>query len=165
MMTRKRPDSADPPEGLGVVVHGPVVLARAQGIAVGLRCIFGYPSGLSLPTVLRAQGVQAEAASRYSFHRSLHRGYPRPDSSDPWSGQVLSVDIDGRLQVLHPIHEEASGGEDTFDQEATYWVDKLPRDGKLGLIVGWPRAGLPETRVMLTLSDLDNLAERVLPLA
>lgn len=64
-MTRLRwPAQLPPDDELGAVVHGPVVLARSPGIAAGLRCVFAHPTGLHLPLVLRAEGVQAEAAGR-----------------------------------------------------------------------------------------------------
>jgi hypothetical protein len=43
-------------------------------------------------------------------------------------------------------------------------VAGLPSDGRLRLTVAWPRAGLPETNVLLTLPDLDDLDAWVLSL-
>ena len=60
------------PTDLGAVVHGPVVLGRAPGIVAGLRCVFGHTDGLWLPFVLRAEGVQAEAAFRQSSWGCSH---------------------------------------------------------------------------------------------
>ena len=42
---------------LGAIVHGPAVLARAPGIAVGLRCVFAYPDSLSIWLVARAEAA------------------------------------------------------------------------------------------------------------
>jgi len=154
-------DCPVPPDGLAPVVHGPVVLGRAPGIAVGLRCIFGYPQGLSLPMVLRARGVQAEAASRLTFPAP---GRSLPEAGEPELGPLLTVEVDGAGQVLRPSSEESSGGGDAFDLEAAYWVAGLPSDGRLRLTVAWPRAGLPETGVLLTLPDLHDLDARVLSL-
>lgn len=163
-MTSKNENGDGSVDGLGAVVHGPVVLARAPGIAVGLRCVFGYPSGLMLPLVLRARGVQGEAARRVSLDPSPGPRYQDHGESDPWSGPQLSVEVEGRTRRIHPTQEESSGGDDTFDLEATYWVDQLPRNGRLGLQIAWARAGLPLSTVTITLEDLTGLDERLLPL-
>ncbi|MCI2238033.1 hypothetical protein MO973_38250 [Paenibacillus sp. TRM 82003] len=75
-MTMHRWPPALPPDELGAVVHGPVVLARATGIVAGLRCVFAHTGGLLLPVVLRAGGVQAEAAARQTFSRLHERVLP-----------------------------------------------------------------------------------------
>ena len=93
MRRRRRLD--DPPESLGVLVHGPVVIGRAPGIAVGLRCIFGYPSVLLFQLVLRARGVQAEAAARRSDYGV---GYHDSSAGGRRSRCLLSVEADGRPQ-------------------------------------------------------------------
>lgn len=77
-----------PPGELGVVVHGPAILSRSPGIVLGLRCVFAQPGGLLLPTVVRAAGVQAEAAQR--------RFSQRPGSGDTVSEPRLWAEIDGR---------------------------------------------------------------------
>ncbi len=159
MRRRRRLD--DPPESLGVVVHGPVVIGRAPGIAVGLRCIFGYPSGLLFQLVLRAWGVQAEAAARRSDYGV---GYHDSSAAGRRSRCLLSVEADGRPQPLQPMREETSSGEDAFDHEATYWLSPLPQDRELALTVGWPEAGLPEQTCHVTLGELGDLSARILPL-
>ncbi|MGY1841507.1 MULTISPECIES: hypothetical protein [unclassified Modestobacter] len=79
--------AAPPPDDLGAVVHCPVLLARSPGIAAGLRCVFAHPGGLHLPVVVRAEGVQAEAAGRRTF--------PHPDAEyQPWSGLLVTVTVD-----------------------------------------------------------------------
>ena len=157
-MTRLRWSAQVPPEELGVVVHGPVVLARSPGIVAGLRCVFAHPGGLHLLVVLRAEGVQAEAAGRRTF--------PRPDDAghDPCTGPALVADVDGDSRPADPIGQESSGSADHFSQRVAYWIGALPRDGRLQLTFGWPQAGLAETRTVLQLADLDGLEERVLPL-
>jgi hypothetical protein len=105
-VTRHRWPAALPPDELGVVFHGPVLLARSPGIAAGLRCVYAHPGGLRLPLVLRAADVQADAAARTTSPRF------RDDAGDrePWSGIA-----------------------DDFSLEGTYWIDRLPRDGRLRL--------------------------------
>jgi hypothetical protein len=159
-MTRLRWPAELLPDELGAVVHGPVVLARSPGIAVGLRCVFAHPRGLHLPLVLRAQGVQAEAAGR----RTGHRAEWESPGSDAWSGLLLTVEVDGEIRTADPAGQETSGSVDRFDLAGSYWVGRLPTDRRLGLTVGWPQAGLAEQRVVLELDDLDDFADRVLSL-
>jgi len=160
-MARLRWPADLPPDELGAVVHGPVLLGRSPGIAVGLRCVFAHPTVLHLPLVLRAEGVQAEAALRQSGHR---RGIEEMPPHDPWSGLLLSVEVDGETRRADPAAATSSGSDDRFDLEATYWIGGLPRDRRLGLTVGWPQAGLAEHTTVLELPGLDDLAGRVLSL-
>lgn len=155
-----------PAEELGAIVHGPVILARATGIAAGLRCIFAHPGRLLLPLVVRANGVQAEAASRQSFRRGRHAtaasgvGLSTSTGSDP----QLHVSLNERSGFADVSQNERSGGDDGFDLEASYWIDEYPRDGRVHVVLAWPQAGLPETSTVLTLEGLDDAAQRILRL-
>ena len=160
-MTRHRWPAALPPDELGVVVHGPVLLARSPGIAAGLRCVYAHPGGLLLPLVVRADGVQAEAAGRNTFPR--HRSEAR--ERDPWSGLTLEVAVDGICGIADAAHHESSGSGDAFSSEGRYWIDRLPHDGRLRLTVAWPEAGLARKTAVLALEDLGGLGERMVPLA
>ena len=146
------------PEELGAVVHGPAVLARSPGIVAGLRCVFAHPGGLHLPVAVRAEGVQAEAAGRRTFPRATDTG------SEPWSGLQLSVEVDGEVRSVDPAGQESSGSDEHFGAEVTYWIGALPRDGRLGITVGWPQAGLAESTTEVDLGDLADVGRRVLPL-
>jgi hypothetical protein len=159
-VTLHRWPAALPPDELGVVVHGPVALARSPGIAAGLRCVFAHPGGLQLPFVVRASGVQAQAAGRRTFSR------PRDEAGagDAWSGVTLHVEVDGIAGIADAANQESSGSADVFTLESTYWIDRLPRNGPLRLTVAWPQAGLAETTTELQLDDLGGLGDRVVPL-
>ncbi len=152
---------------LGVVVHGPAVVARSPGIAIAVRCIFARPGGLELDLVLRAVGVQAEAASRQSFGEHTDGPREADGSGRPWQGGSepdLAVEIDGRRAVVYPFEQGSSGGGDEFTSELRFAVGTLPSDGRVTLIASWPRAGLAEAAVTLTLTALDALQERVVQL-
>lgn len=146
------------------MVHGPVVLARATGIAVGLRCIYGYPTGLTLLLVLRARGVQAEAAERHAVHSSPLWTGRRRGAGDPQSPALLSIIRDDGRAPLHPIAQTTSSGSDAYDEEGRYWLSPLPVDRTLELVVGWPSVGLPEQTCRLSLDTLHDLGERVVRL-
>jgi hypothetical protein len=139
-----------------------VLLARSPGIAAGLRCVFAHPGGLHLPLVLRADGVQAEAAVRRSFP-PRDPGPPRPAERDPWSGPRLTAGIDGEVRTADPGEQQSSGGSDAFDLQAAYWLGRLPSDGRVELTFSWPEAGLAENTVELRL-DLGDLPGRIVRL-
>jgi hypothetical protein len=143
-----------PPGELGVVVHGPAVLARSPGIVLGLRCVFAQPGGLLLPAVVRATGVQAEAA-----HRRIARAEPAGAGSEP----RLWAEIDGKSGVADAYQASASAGEDAYESDAWYWLGAVPLDRRLRLTVGWPESGLAESTTDLTLTGLDRLGD-VVPL-
>jgi hypothetical protein len=150
-MPTDRWNARRPPQELGVVVHGPVVLARSPGIAVGLRCVFAHPTGLHLPLVLLAEGVQAEAAVRHSR------------SSEP-AGPTLRAEVDGQDGRADATRSAWTGSTDHFELQADHWIGALPADARLTLVAGWPEAGLAEQRTVLTLAHLDDLADQVVTL-
>ncbi|NAZ84441.1 hypothetical protein GTR02_21810 [Kineococcus sp. R8] len=162
-MTLHRWPPAVPPDELGAVVHGPVILARATGIVAGLRCVFAYSTGIFLPLVLRAEGVYAEAASRQAFGP---HGEPITDSNDTrsWSLPQVHIEVNDQAGFTDSSGGSSSGGENSFEMQADHWIDELPRDGRVTITVAWPQAGLPESRTTLVLEGLDDLHERVLPL-
>ncbi|MEZ0165568.1 hypothetical protein AB2L27_12470 [Kineococcus sp. LSe6-4] len=161
MLSPHRWPPAVEPEDLGAVVHGPVVLARATGIVAALRCVFAHADGLSLPFVLRAEGVQAEAALRQSQWGGVDE-----DGPQGWSEPAVAVRVGGHEGFADPSQARGSGGEDAYDLDATFWIDVRPeevaRDHRLELTVAWPQAGLPETTTVLTLRPWT--AGEVLPL-
>ena len=162
-MSRHRWPPAVAPDELGAIVHGPVILGRAPGIVAGLRCVFGHTGGLLLPFVLRASGVQAEAAGRQTFGY-LHEPITDPQDAGSGSGPKVYVEVNDRAGFADSSGGPSSGGEDDFDMQARYWIDEIPRDGRLRISVAWPQAGLPESHTVLTLEGLDDLQTRVLPL-
>ena len=159
------PPASIPRDELGVVVHGPVVLSRSPGITAALRFVLAHPSGLHLPLLVRAEGVQAEAAGRdLRRHRSTERADGPAVGSDPWTGVLLSVVADGEERTADPGRARSSAREDSFESEASYWVGQLPADGLLRITVAWPQAGLAEATTELQLDDLHDLAARVVRL-
>lgn len=155
------------PTVLGVVVHGPAIVARSPGIAIAVRCIFARPGGLELDLVLRAVGIEAEAAGRQSFGEHDFDLRQPDDSGRPWRGGSepdLVIEVDGRRAVVYPFQQSASGGEDEFTNELRVAVGTLPSDGRIKLTAAWPQAGLAEAAVTLTLASLEALEDRVVQL-
>ncbi|MCZ2829052.1 hypothetical protein O2W14_09425 [Modestobacter sp. VKM Ac-2986] len=163
------PSAPLPRDELGVVVHGPVVLARSPGITAALRYVLAHPDGLHLPVVLRAEGVQAEAAGRELHrHRVTAPAQGPAVAADPWTGLLVTVDADGEQRTADPGRSHSSARSDprsdSFESEAGYWIGRLPTDGRLRLTVSGPQAGLAEATTVLELDDLHDLADRVVRL-
>lgn len=163
--------SQHPPDELGVVGHGPIILAgsAAWGVVAGLRCVFAHPAGVHLPIVLAASGVYAEAANRRQ-HQSLDHAQVREEAaagevgSDPLRSLTLTVEINGRSGPADPYNARSSGGQDRYNLAADYWIPELPADGRIRITTGWPEIGLTEHTTLLTCQRLDSLATRVYPL-
>jgi hypothetical protein len=135
---------------------------------MAVRCIFAQPGGLEIDLVLRAVGVQAEAAGRQSFSGHVPQTPPAGETTTgTWresSEPVLLVEVDGRRATAHPSEQTSSGGEDQFDSQLRVAVPGLPSDGLINLTASWPEAGLAEGSVTLTLGSLDDLEHRVVRL-
>lgn len=132
-----------------------------------MRCIFARPGGLELDLVLRAVGIEAEAAGRQSFGEHDFDLRQPDDSGRPWRGGSepdLVIEVDGRRAVVYPFQQSASGGEDEFTNELRVAVGTLPSDGRIKLTAAWPQAGLAEAAVTLTLASLEALEDRVVQL-
>lgn len=163
-MTLHRWPPAVQPDELGAIAHGPVILARGPGIVAGLRCVFAHTGGILLPFVLRAHGVQGEAASRQFFRHDFESTEPQTDVIPPWSAPQVHVEVNDSAGYADPGGGPSSGGDDDFEMQGRYWIDEIPRDGTLAVTVAWPQAGLPQSRTVLHLDGLDALHQRVLPL-
>jgi hypothetical protein len=158
-MTYSRWTTIEHHDELGVIVHGPAIVARSTGIAFAVRCIFAHSDGLILDFVLRASGVQAEAACRQTFRARPDR--PSIEGSEP------AVFLEGgghRVDVCSYGESSAEGGGETFRAERNLGVSILPPDGTITLTASWPEAGLAEGSVTLTLEIPDDLDSRVLRL-
>jgi predicted dienelactone hydrolase len=72
--------------------------------------------------------------------------------------------VDAVVGIADAADHTSSGSADAFTLESTYWIGRLPRDGRLRLTVAWPQAGLAAATTGLQLDDLGGLADRVVPL-
>ncbi|WP_432536214.1 hypothetical protein [Kineococcus arenarius] len=150
-----------PPHDLGVIVHGPVILASAPDIAAGLRAVFAYPSGLHLLLTYRAVGERAVDAGSWSYGRV--RRYPGPTADNPYTSPELHVTVNDSAGPAH-TSGHIFNSDDAFSVNASYWISELPLDDRVLITLEWPYAGLPLTETVLTLQGLDNLDDRVLRL-
>ncbi|WP_432496781.1 hypothetical protein [Kineococcus gypseus] len=150
---------APAPRDAGARVHGPLLLGEAPGIRAELDHVQAHaePAGLALHVLVRAEGVQAEAARRQvsaEFREPLDPAGGRPDLG---SRPVLRVAIGDLDDEVHPApwavrtHEDRATGEVRFSMEGRCWVDELPADGRVRVSVSWRQAGLPESHRTLVL--------------
>ncbi|GIJ51947.1 hypothetical protein Val02_88330 [Virgisporangium aliadipatigenens] len=150
-----------PDDELGAVVHGPALLGRATGVAVGIRCVFGYPGGLAFTVVLCATGVHGEAAAR-------QHGYHAPPGPVPLPPRLSELTIEAEVNGIPGPVGTGSGQsywrDERFWSESHCFVDVLPTDGRLVLMARWVQVGLPRSRTELTLNGLDGLAGNVIAL-
>lgn len=145
---------------LGAIAHGPVVLARAPGIAVGLRCVFAFPGGLKAWFVAHARDATSipadpPARSEEEAAERSRRWQEFPASPDE---PVVRVSAGGVRQRL-PLHARgdhlAEAGARHVSCELR--VLGLPPDGRLTVDVAWgPR--LSRTSTTLHLEDLERVA-------
>jgi len=156
-MKRERWTAAPPEADLGAVAHGPLVLARSNGVAVGLRCVFAHPTGLHLPLVVLANAIHAEAAARQTGQSPAPPGYQPSDPPD-WSQLEVVGELNGRVGEMLPFSATRSSGLDRYTEQAEYWIGELPRDGILRLTVAWPRIGLDSTTTTLQVDPPGQIA-------
>jgi hypothetical protein len=152
-----------PDELIGVVVHQGVLLARGDSIAVGLRCVTAFPTGLALAVAVRGRerAAQLAHARQHAELERLQRAeqasmrhHPDPFDADDLTGlQLAALDQDEQPQRLLMAGGETSIGDD-YSGDVTYFISPLPRDGTLTLVCSCPELGLAETRTQLELPDL-----------
>ncbi|MDF3309941.1 hypothetical protein P3H15_33540 [Rhodococcus sp. T2V] len=151
---------------MGAIAHGPTLLARADGVTVGLRSIVAYTSGLDLAVVVVATGVHADA---------LQRQYTAPAIIDPATGRRRPGETHGRPlrlraledSVLQPIrHRDGQGYQspEMYQREYLFELTPLPDAEDLPLIAEWPEIGLRPVTTHLTLPPPAELAAAIIPL-
>ncbi|GAB3470188.1 hypothetical protein AB1207_13580 [Kineococcus endophyticus] len=157
-------ESDDTWRRLGAVVHGPAVLARAPGIAVGLRCVFAYPDSLSVWLLARADAAlipqdlpprsDAEAAVQSQWE-ALWPGRPH----DPLVHVTLDHGPQRRLSWAERRDDSTLDGVRYISSASR--ILGLPAGGQLDFEVSWGPALAPvSTRVQL--SHLQRLTDRAL---
>ncbi len=72
---------------IGAIAHGPALLARVEGVTVGLRSIMAYSAGLEIAVTVVGSGVHAEA---------MRRQYTAPAVIDPQTGKRRPGKVHGR---------------------------------------------------------------------
>ncbi|ABG94974.1 conserved hypothetical protein [Rhodococcus jostii RHA1] len=88
-----------PPEtpDLGAIAHGPAILARSQGLQVGLRTIIAYKGGLEIAVMVVATGAHADVAERQYKGAGRDRPGHRTPEPPPGPGGGLPVQCCRRL--------------------------------------------------------------------
>ena len=162
---REWPSTPPPTDELGVVVHGPVVVAATPTTVVGLRCVFAHPGGLLISLVGRVDTTKAPTRplSRYETAVKALGDGDGPDMEGLAEPRLL-VTMDDVSGPARPGGLELSTYETSIRMAAEYWIDHLPTDRRVTLLFSWPQADVEEVESVLTLASLDDLAHRTVSL-
>ncbi|KXF54113.1 hypothetical protein AXA44_42000 [Rhodococcus sp. SC4] len=152
---------------IGAIAHGPVLLARVEGVTVGLRSIMAYSAGLEVAVTVVGSGIHAEA---------MRRQYTAPAVIDPETGKRRPGQVHGRPMrlraledsILQPVPRSDNRGwydsQDLYQREYLYEVTGLPQTRNLPLVAEWPEVGLEPVTTHLVLPDPSELAGAIIPL-
>jgi len=152
-------DSDQTWRSLGAIAHGPVVLARVPGIAIGLRCLFAHPDRLTAWLVARAE---AAFIPQVLPARSDAEARVQGELWELWPGQpndpLVHAFIDHMPQRLAlGDRNDAYGGHGVLHMSCAVRILGLPTDDKLGFEVSWGPALAP-TSTTLNLPNLRQVA-------
>ena len=151
-----------PPENiLGSGCALGLLLARSDGVALGITGLVGFPSGFSFVLSLRRRTPTSHDPEWGDpwFHVRSQPGEPLPEVlrlSVEFADGRKATTLDGfpSLDPREPdqlppgpvlIHRGGGGGGRAFDHD--YWVWPLPPVGPLAFVCEWPAEGIPLTRV------------------
>jgi hypothetical protein len=144
----------EPPVEAGRVVAGPLVVARRPDAVVVLDRLTVLDSLLSVELSSLARGALGGAIAA-----SMFRPGPVPLSAED-TGDRIRADGPGaspavvrdRTAYWIRSHRCMSGGGDHLFQSTGEFMCERPDGDAVDLVVAWPAAGIPDTRVTLTLS-------------
>lgn len=158
-------DSEQTWRSLGAIAHGPVVLAQAPGIVVGLRCLFAYPDRLSAWLIATADTAyipqvlppRSEAEAR--VQGDLWEHWPGP-ADDPLIHATVDF-IPQRLSLLG-LNDARGHGDGVVRISCQARIFGMPTDDTLSFEVSWGLA-LPPTHTTLQLPNLRQIAAGAIP--
>jgi hypothetical protein len=150
---------------LGAIAHGPVLLARVPGVAIGLRCLFAHPDRLTAWLVARADAAFIPPVLP---PRSEAEGAVQADLYEHWPGQLndplvhATVDFMPQRLSLVERNDFTGHGDGVLRLSCAARIFGLPTDDTLGLEVSWGPA-LPPTSTTLQLPNLRQTAASAVP--
>lgn len=152
-------DSDQTWRSLGAIAHGPVLLAKVPGIAIGLRCLFAHPDRLTAWLVARAdapfipQVLPPRSEAEAAVQGALWEHWPGP-ANDP----LVHAFVDHYPQRLS-LGERNDVWDDgrTRRMSCAARIFGMPTNGKLEFEVSWGPALAP-THTTLDLPDLPQIA-------
>lgn len=157
-------DSEQTWRSLGAVAHGPVVLAKVPGIAIGLRCLFAHPDRLTAWLVARAdaafipQVLPPRSDAEAAVQGALWEHWPGP-LNDP----LVHAFVDHMPQRLAlGGRNDAYSGQGVLRISCAARILSLPTDDRLGFEVSWGPALAPTTTT-LHVPDLRQIAASAIP--
>lgn len=156
-----------PPDNvLGQPVGGHTVVARTDAFVIAVDHIVAYPTGFELGLTVRARNTPFG-----SFDQERRRTW---SGSAAFPGESIRVGVlfaDGRRTLVdnfpaRPPTEgdvrlvpmRGGGTQTRYDQR--FWVEPLPPQGPLAILVEWEGRGLAETRAELDAGAIVEAAGR-----
>lgn len=150
---------------LGAIAHGPVVLAQAPGIVVGLRCLFAHPDRLTAWLVATAD---AAFIPQVLPPRSEAEARVQSDLWEQWPGfandPLIHATVDFMPQRLSLLerNDGYGDGDGVRRVSCSARIFGMPTDDTLGFEVSWGPA-LPPTHTTLQLPNLRRTAAGAVP--
>lgn len=152
---------------IGAIAHGPVLLARVEGVTVGLRSIMEYSAGLEIAVTAVGSGIHVEAMKRH--YRAL--AVIDPETGKRRTGQVHGRPLRLRAledSVLQPVPRSDNRGwydtEELYQREYLYVITGLPPNLDLPLIAELPEIGFDPVTIHLVLPDPYDLVNVIISL-
>ncbi|WP_432573200.1 hypothetical protein [Kineococcus sp. SYSU DK005] len=152
-------DSEDTWRSLGAIAHGPLLLAKVPGIAIGLRCLFAHPDRLTAWLVARAD---AAFIPQVLPPRSEAEAAVQAEMGGHWPGQLNDPLVHATVNFM-PQRLVLRGRSDGHGDGRVVHIScaarifGMPTDGKLGFEVSWGPALAP-TFTTLELPGLRRIA-------
>jgi len=152
---------------IGAIAHGPALLARIEGVTVGLRAIMAYAAGLEIAVTAVGSGIHAE---------TMKQQYRAPALIDPETGKRRPGQVHGRPlrlraledSVLQPVPRSDNRGwydtDELYQREYLYEITGLPPTRDLPLIAEWPEIGLEPVITHLVLPEPSDLVNAIIAL-
>jgi hypothetical protein len=141
---------------VGEPVPADVMLVRTDAVAVAVRNVAAFSTGVSFVLAIRTTAGLPPVHGRHRHH--LHRRSSKPLPDDVFRFGVELAD--GRRATIfdeHPHGAAASaiallpgrGSSTGAGWDESYWLAPLPPPGPLAFVCEWPVAGIPLTRAEL----------------
>ena len=136
-------------EFAGVVPAGPLLLGRADQVAVAITSLAAYSTGFEIFVAARIRPDDRGPGGRLGpGHESFRLGMQWPDGSKVIGDHRRhgpGPDTEPDAPILNP-YAFGGGPRQRFSR---WWAWPLPPPGPLEFVCEWPALGIPETRVSI----------------
>lgn len=143
------------------------VLVRTDDVAVALLALQVYTTGVAFDLILR---VSPSAAARLPVSEALMPHRPGPRGGSRFLVGVQFADgrrvssLEARDSHADLVFTPRSSSSGDTGGEQSWWLNPLPPEGPLRLVVRCPEIGIPETRTELDATAIRRAAADVVTL-